>query len=104
MSLHASCDRRLAEPRIMARHLRIGIGRHVVRSEGPVTHRGLAGWQATFDVGDERGAVRVRTVTLIDGGCVIDFVFSGGGEGTAERDFDRWWQGYEPRPGEESAS
>lgn len=97
MSLRASCTRPQAQPRILARHLRIGLGPHVVRSEGPVTQRGVAGWRQTFDVGDGAGAVRVQTVTLLDGRCTIDFLFSARDSFEASvPDFDAWWQGYVP--------
>jgi hypothetical protein len=97
MSLRASCKKPQAPPRIMAQHLRIGVGRHVVRSEGPVTHRGVLGWQQIFDVGDSAGAVRVQTVTLLDGPCTIDFLFSAReGYDDSAPDFDAWWQGFVP--------
>jgi len=97
MSMRASCGQPTAQAKILARHLRIGLGRHVVRDEGVVVHRGLEGWRQTFDIGAEGGAVRVASVTLVDGPCTIDFLFSA--RDSFDRvfaDFDAWWQGYEP--------
>jgi hypothetical protein len=100
MILRASCQRARASPRVLARHLRIGVGRHVVRSQGPVTQRGVAGWRQTFDVGDAKGAVRVQTVTLVDGPCIIDFLLTTReGYDESAPDFETWWRGFEPASG-----
>lgn len=113
MSVRTSCGRPQAPARILARHLRIGLGRHVVRSEGEVVHRGVRGWRQTFDAGGARGAsgasgaggaVRVSSVTLVDRGCTIDFLLTGQSRfDQMAPDFDLWWQRYEPMPDPEVA-
>ena len=103
MSMRVSCERPQAAPRILARHLRIGVGRYVLRAEGPLEYAGLAGWQQTFDVSGGRGdTVRVQSITLVDGRCTVDFILSDsrGFDGLVEP-FENWWRSYQPIDGKD---
>jgi hypothetical protein len=97
MTFSSRCGVPLTRPQLLARHLRIGIPAHVVRAEGPVQLGSIAGWQQVFDADAERGAVRVKTVTLAANECAFDWVLVARGaadfEG-AERDFDVWWRSF----------
>ena len=98
MTLASRCRIALASPRLLARHLRIGIPEHTVRDSSAVWVGGLPGWQQVFDALDGEVVVRVKTVTTIAEGCALDWVLSvrdGLGFGAAERDFDRWWGSFE---------
>jgi hypothetical protein len=103
MTFSSRCGVPLTRPQLLARHLRIGIPAHVVRAEGPVGLGGLEGWQQVFDADAERGAVRVKTVTITGNGCAFDWVLiarEASDFEPAERDFDAWWQTFalDPAP------
>lgn len=94
MSLQSRCGSPVAEPAVMARHLRIGVPDPTLRQAGPVAVGGYSGWTQTFDVGPEGGGVRVKTVTVVENGCAIDWVLvAASGFEEAEPDFDAWVAG-----------
>ena len=102
MTLSSRCSVSLAEPRLLARHLRIGIPETTVRDAAPVSVGGAPGWEQRFDARDGATVVRLKTVTTVVEGCALDWVLSVGGDrdfGAAERDFDAWWQSFRPGPG-----
>src|SRR5262245_6129437 len=91
MTFSSRCGVPLTRPQLLARHLRIGIPAHVVRAEGPIELGSLEGWQQVFDADAERGAVRVKTVTVIANDCAFDWVLvarEASDFERAERDFD----------------
>jgi hypothetical protein len=101
MTFSSRCGVPLTRPQLLARHLRIGIPAHVVRAEGPVALGAIEGWQQVFDADAERGAVRIKTVTLTGNGCAFDWVLIAREAvdfEPAERDFDAWWQTFALEP------
>ncbi len=91
MSLQSRCKGAVAEPAIMARHLRIGLPPHTLRQAGPLALAGHSAWSQTLDTLDGGVAVRLKTVTLVAGGCTLDWVLvSPRVFEEAEPDFDRW--------------
>ncbi|MDH3520267.1 MAG: hypothetical protein OEM49_07400 [Myxococcales bacterium] len=101
MSLQSRCNRPLARPQVMARHLVIGLPERVVRQAGPVGVGEWPGWVQVFDTLHEGAAVRVKTVTIVAGRCTFDWVLSArAGFEQAEPSFDAWWQSFEYEPGE----
>lgn len=102
MTLSSRCRVSLAEPRLLARHLRIGIPEHTVRDAAPVSVGGASGWEQRFDAREGGAVVRLKTVTAVVEGCALDWVLSVGGERdfeAAQRDFDAWWQSFRPASG-----
>ena len=98
MTLSSRCRVPLAEPELLARHLRIGVAEHVVRQSEAVEASPLSGWQQVFDVTQDGAVVRVKTVTLVGDTCAYDWVLTardGAGFEEAEPTFDAWWRSLE---------
>jgi hypothetical protein len=94
MTLSSRCRVPLTRADVLARHLLIGVPHHTLRDAGAVSFDGLSGWQQVFDAVQDGALVRVKTVTLVSEGCVIDWVLSareGRGFEAAEGDFEAWW-------------
>lgn len=93
MSLFSRCNRPVASPKIMARHLVIGLGERIERQAGPVQVGGLQGWSQIFDTQQDGSTTRVKTVTIVAGACTFDWLLSAKqGFEEAEPSFDAWWQ------------
>jgi hypothetical protein len=96
MSLQSGCGRSVAAPRIMARHLVIGLPERTLRQSGPVSVDDWPGWFQVFDTLHEGAAVRIKTVTLVVERCTFDWILSARGDfETAEPSFDAWWRSFE---------
>jgi hypothetical protein len=88
MSLQSRCSGPVADPSVMARHLRFGLPSYTLRQAGPVGIGGRSGWTQTLDTQD---GVRVKTVTIVDEGCTLDWILVASGRyEDAEADFDAW--------------
>ncbi len=95
MSLSSRCRTPLASPRVLARHLRIGMGAHRVRAGAAVDVDGHPGWMQIFDARDGQAFVRVKTVTSVVPPCVYDFVLVARHSfPEADRRFDAWWHSF----------
>ena len=96
MSLQSRCGRPVAEPRIMARHLVIGLSERTLRQSGSVSVGGWPGWFQVFDTLHGEAVVRVKTVTLVAERCTFDWILSArSGFERAEPSFDAWWRSFE---------
>jgi len=96
MSLQSSCRQRRADLRLLANHLQIGLPERASRDSRPVQVGGLEGWSRTLDVRGPNGVVRVRTITVVHGDCVLDWVLTGGRQfEDAQPIFEDWWQSFE---------
>ena len=96
MSLQSGCGRPVAEPRIMARHLVIGLPERTLRQSGPVSVGDWPGWFQVFDTLHDGAAVRVKTVTLVAERCTFDWILSArSGFEMTEPSFDTWWRSFE---------
>jgi hypothetical protein len=92
VSMQSRCDRPVAHPAIMARTLVLGIRERTLRQAGPIVVAGRSGWSQTFDTRSDGVAVRVKTVTVVIGGCSYDWTLVAIGDfAPAERAFDAWW-------------
>ncbi len=100
MSLQSRCGVPLAAPRILARHLTIGFERPALRHAGPIELDGRTGWTQTFEAADAASPVRVKTVTVVCGDCIVDWILTARrGFEAAEPLFDAWWASFRsPRP------
>ena len=93
MALQSRCGRPVAAPAVMARHLVIGLDERTLRQAGPVVLEGLDGWVQVFDTRQDGVVVRVKTVTVVAGGCTFDWTLAAAGSfEDAESAFDAWWQ------------
>jgi hypothetical protein len=91
MSLQARCGRPVTSPVLLARQLVIGIPERTLRQAGPVVVAGQSGWTQTLDVRFENRTARLKTVTLVAGGCAYDLMLVANGEfEPVERVFDAW--------------
>lgn len=100
MSLVSRCGRPVADAQLMARHLVIGVRERKVVAAGPLLVAGRSGWTQTFDTSREGVSVRVKTVTLVAGGCSFDWVLASAGDfDVAEAAFDAWWESFRLDPG-----
>ncbi len=110
ISMSSSCRKTRATPSQLARHLMIGTPDRKSRAAGRLDHHGNEGWWQMMDSVENGEDVRIKTVTLVGGGCVFDWVLISSRPATfvaVEPLFDRWWASFESRApghgGEESA-
>ncbi len=105
MSLSSSCKRTRARPALLARQLLIGVPRDAILSAHPVALRGDPGWAQTVETGADSAAIRIKTVTVVGGGCVYDWVLVAAAGPRFDESlpvFDDWWTSFErPRASEE---
>lgn len=104
VSLVSRCGKPVAEPQLMARHLMMGLRERTMLVSAPLVVEGRKAWTQTFEMERDAGRVRVKTVTLVAGGCTFDWILASAGSfDLAERAFDAWWQSFRlgPRYAEE---
>jgi hypothetical protein len=95
MSLGSRCGTPLATPEVLSRHLVIGVRHRRLLDEGAVTLDGHAGWTRTYKVEIEGTTRYLKSVTVVAGRCVYDWVLLAGGDTPeVERTFDRWWASF----------
>jgi hypothetical protein len=99
LSLQSRCGRPVAAAAFMARHLVIGLPERTLVAEGPIQVAGREGWAQTFDTVQEGVSVRVKTVTLVAGGCSFDWILATAAAfEPAEQAFDAWWGSFRLDP------
>ena len=99
VSLQSRCGRPVAAPVFMARHLVIGLPERTLVAAGPTQVDGRDAWTQTFDTVQKDASVRVKTVTLVAGGCCFDWILmSSGAFEPAEQAFDAWWGSFRLAP------
>lgn len=97
MAISSHCGERSGDPAVLARQLLVGL-----KNRKPVSSKRFefAGGQAFFQIVDSRrdeGAVRTKTVTLVRGGCVVDWLLTAlGSLAEVEASFDAWWRAFDP--------
>ncbi len=100
MSLASRCQIALADPRVLVRHLVIGLPERTLLREGEVRVDGRAGWSQTWRT--RRAERELKAVSVVAGGCVYDWVLvAPPGSSSVEASFDRWWGSFrlpEPAP------
>lgn len=101
LTLATRCHTPLAEPRILARHLVIGLHGPIRRASRAVRVDGHAGWLERWDVQGPGGARQLETVTAVVAGCVVDFVLLESVPPGSQADFERWWGSFRWPAGEE---
>jgi hypothetical protein len=91
MSLASRCGIARAEPRVLVRHLAIGIpGRTLVR-EGELSVDGRPGWSQTWRARVGEAERELEAASVVADGCVHDFVLvAPPGAADAAREFERW--------------
>lgn len=95
MSLGSRCGIPLATPAVLSRHLVIGVRQRRLLAEGAVTLEGHSGWTRTYEIEFESRPRYLKSVTLVAGRCVYDWVLIAGADSQeAERAFDRWWSSF----------
>lgn len=100
MSLQSACRKTAADPSMLARHLRIGLDQPKLLSSGPVEVDGRDAWQQVFDTREQDHSVRVKTVTVLAGGCTFDWILIARGDfEPLERSFDAWWASFHSNAG-----
>ncbi len=99
MSWLVGCGRPLAKPKVLARHLMIGLRGRALTAEGPVAVDGGEGWFQRISAREAGKTVQMKTVTHVAGRCVHDWLLVGRGDlsGT-EAAFDRWWSSFHADP------
>lgn len=101
MALDSRCANEEPDPAVLGRQLLVGIdNRHRLESDSFAFAGGRAYAQLVETNDEAGGVVRTRTVTLVRGGCVIDWVLAvEAGNPAVESAFERWWRGFEPKSG-----
>jgi hypothetical protein len=103
LSLSSDCRRTDAPIGVLARQLIIGTSRDELLAASPVELAGDPGFSQTFDTIEDEVRVRIKAVTLLNGGCVFDFVAAVRDLATFDRVetvFDRWWKSFVRSPGD----
>ena len=99
MSLTVHCGAPPAAPAILARQLRAAAPGSQVRDAGELTVAGRPSWRQVFDVQREGKALRIETLTRVDGRCVQDFALASQAERpAAEAAFAAWWSSFRAAP------
>jgi hypothetical protein len=97
MAISSRCNERQTDPAVLGRQLLIGLRNRIrLTSERFEFAGGLAFSQV---VRSKQGdvSVRTKTVTLVRGGCVIDWVLAAPDPPPElEQIFDLWWRGFDP--------
>ena len=94
MSLSSRCVRIRSSPQMLARRLLAGTGSQYVIESHPIEHGGDPGWRQKVDAGEAPARVRIETVTIVNGGCVFDFLLVGRPDSRFDEVsavFERWW-------------
>jgi len=103
MTLLVECDRGVAEPRVRARQLLFGVDERGRVDGFEVDLQGLEGWVQRVHVSEKDHSVALKTVTVVDRTCTLDWVLvqrpDVPPERSLERVFDRWWRSFERRRG-----
>jgi hypothetical protein len=96
LSLKSLCGKPVADPQLMARHLRMGLSDEwEVLASGPVDVAGRSAWSQTLAATRNGVPLHLKTVTLVAGGCTFDWILTAAGAfAPAEADFDRWWASF----------
>jgi len=106
LALIRRCGIPLAEPAVMARHLRFGLEVAELRTEGPIdTPWGDPAWEQRFASRGAGRTIHVKAVTSTRAPCVFDWVLTTVGPAKSlESVFDGWWRSFEPGPRTASAA
>jgi len=99
ISLSSSCRKTAAKAAVLARQLALGTQQGEQFASEPVALGATEGWSHTFEAVEEGVALRVKTVTLMSGGCVYDWVLVTPASDAFVRTepvFDAWWRSFEP--------
>lgn len=98
MALSSHCDEDETRPALLARQLLVGLEKRKRLSAEEFEFAGGQAFRQSIQSLDESGeALRTRTVTLVRGGCVVDWVMVvPGSVPEVEETFDRWWQAFDP--------
>lgn len=102
ISLSSSCRKTAAKAAVLARQLALGTQQGDRLASEAVALGAAEGWSQSFEAVEEGVALRVKTVTLMSGGCVYDWVLvTPASDAFARIDpvFDAWWRSFEP-PGD----
>lgn len=95
-SLSSRCHTPLAEPRILARHLVIGLPDRSRLEARAVLVDGRPGWLQRYEIRVDASRRRLTSVTTVVHECVIDFVLvEADAPGGAAAEFDRWWGSFQ---------
>lgn len=98
MAISSHCEERIADPVILAKQLLVGLGKRTSVTSERFEFAGGRAFSQVVDSSAEETAVRTKTVTLVRGGCVVDWVLTAKGSlaENVEASFDAWWRGFDP--------
>jgi len=98
ISLSSTCRKTAAKAAVLSRQLALGTAQGKRLASEPVTLGPAEGWSQSFETREEGVALRVKTVTLLSGGCVYDWVLVTPASDVFQRiepGFDAWWRSFE---------
>jgi hypothetical protein len=101
IAVSSHCGEPEESPSVLGRQLLVGIKNRSVISTEEFAFAGGAAFsqvvEAKSRADSEEPAVRTKTVTLVRGGCVVDWVLADGSlDPNIEATFDQWWRGFDP--------
>jgi hypothetical protein len=99
LSLLERCGAPVAEPRLLARELLIGLEQREEEGGAAVVVAGAPAWRQAVRATADGRRVELRSVTRVAGDCTTDFVLVAPHvDAGMEADFDAWWRSYRPGP------
>lgn len=98
LALSSHCEELEFRPAVLARQLLVGLkNRELLSKEEFDFAGGRAFRQRVTSEDEEGGLIRMRTVTLVRAGCVVDWVMvSKHDVPEVDASFDRWWNAFDP--------
>jgi hypothetical protein len=98
-SLSSRCHLSLAEPKVLARHLVIGLPDRSRLEARAVSVDGRPGWLQRYEIRLDGSSRRLTSVTTVVRECVIDFVLVEPAPAPEPPpEFERWWRSFHWNP------
>ncbi len=97
MAISSRCNEKQTDPVVLGRQLLIGLHNRTRLTSARFEFAGGHAFSQVVRSREGDVSVRTKTVTLVRGGCVIDWVLAAPDLPPAlEETFDRWWREFDP--------
>jgi len=97
MTISSQCGKQSGDPAVLARQLLVGLENRKPVSKKRFEFAGGQAYTQTIDSSGDERAVRTKTVTLVRGDCVVDWLLTAlGSLADVEASFDVWWRAFDP--------
>lgn len=97
VAISSRCDESQTDPAVLGRQLLIGLQNRTRLASERFEFAGGLAYSQVVEASEGDHLIRTKTVTLVRGGCVVDWVLVATGfPPEVEETFDSWWQGFDP--------